>query len=261
MSFRRDSLSVAIAFLTVGTAFAQTSNSDRQGVQIELELDRLRFERNEIQRPNDGAGDRFSGLPFTGESMRAARLSIEFPVRNWGENHRLRIAYVPLSREGVAKSDTPIRFQGSKFDAGSPIDLKYKFDTWRFTYSVPVFDTSSSADEWTFRAGGTLAIRDAQIRLQQGEKTEDFPNRGPVPLLYFSARRELGRGWAVEGEFDGFPAPGGGGLFDGTARLTYAVSRSVTIVGGARYIVGAAVDPSIYNSLSTVSATIATRFS
>lgn len=242
-------------------SLAETAGPRLAPVTLEMEWGAYRLRTNTVQRPNDADGDRFSALPFTGETLRTARLSIEFPYERWGEGHRVRLAYVPFSGDGTAMPAASIRYQGSRFDAGAPVDLRYTFDTWRLTYSLPVFESAMPDGRWSFRAGGTLAIRDARIRLRQGDRTEDFTNVGPVPLLHLSARRQTGPRLALEGEFDAFPAPGGGGLFDGTARVRYALDRGTSLSIGVRHIEGGAVDPQLYNYLRATALTIGLRTS
>jgi hypothetical protein len=70
-----------------------------------------------------------------------------------------------------------------------------------------------------------------------------------VPLLYVSTAKSLGAGWRLLGEFDAFPAPGGGGLFDGSLKAACDVAPNVAITIGARYQFGGATGSDFYNSL------------
>jgi hypothetical protein len=56
----------------------------------------------------------------------------------------------------------------------------------------------------------------------------------------------------VLGEFDGFPAPGGGGLFDGSLKIARDITKQIALTAGVRYQIGSATDEEIYNSLSEV---------
>jgi hypothetical protein len=228
---------------------------------VDLEVQRADFSRNDLQKPNDASGTRFSALPFTGDRATTGRLSAELPVKWWGEGHRLRLTYAPLSLEGSSVPTSAIGFQGSTFAAGVPTTLKYTFDTWRATYSVPLFGREDPAAGWALRAGGTLAIRDAQIRLTQGGTSQTFDNVGPVPLLHLSAARGLGAGWAFEAELDGAPGPGGAGLWDGAARLRWSPGAAWSFAAGLRHLRGGVNTDEIYNSVSATSATASMRFS
>ena len=78
----------------------------------------------------------------------------------------------------------------------------------------------------------------------------DYNDVGVIPLLYLSGSKTLGQGWKAEGKFDAFPAPGGGGLFDGSLKLAYRLPAGLDLNGGMCYQVGAAKDLQIYNSLA-----------
>jgi hypothetical protein len=227
---------------------------------IEVEAQRLDFSRNDIQKPNDAFGTRFSALPFTGDRATTARFTAELPVTWWGEGHRLRLVYAPLSLEGTSSPAGPIRFQDANFAPGAPTTLRYEFDTWRATYSVPLFGREDPAAAWALRAGGTLAIRDARIRLSQGATVQTFDNVGPVPLLHLSAARTFARTWTFEAELDGAPGPGGAGLWDGAARLRWSPTASWSFAAGLRHLRGGVDNDEIYNSVSVTAATLSARF-
>ena len=232
-----------------------------RGPWIELEGAWIDFARNDLQKPNDASGTRFSALPFTGDTGATGRLSAELPVRWWGQGHRLRHAYAPLRLDGSAVPGTPIRFQDATFAAGAPLALAYVFDTWRATYSVPLFGRDDPAAGWALRAGGTLAIRDASIRLSQGATAQRFDNVGPVPLLHLSAARALGARWTFEADLDGAPGPGGTGLWDLGARLRWSPGAAWSLAAGVRHLRGGVDTDELYNMVTATSATLSARWS
>ncbi len=79
-------------------------------------------------------------------------------------------------------------------------------------------------------ATGRIAIKkggraqDAQTRLQQPGLRTNYVNYGPVPLLYAYAAWRMTDEWRVESDLDTFPAPGGGGLLDTSARVAWSAS-------------------------------------
>lgn len=232
-----------------------------RGPWVELEAGWTDFARNDLGRPNDATGTRFSALPYAGDGVASGRLSAEMPVRWWGEGHRLRLSYVPLRLDGTAPAGTAIRFQDATFAAAAPTSLTYVFDTWRATYSVPVFGRDDPAAGWALRAGGTLAIRDASIRLAQpGVPGQRFDNVGPVPLLHLSAARALGARWTFEAELDGAPGPGGTGLWDGAARVRWALGPGWSVAAGLRHLRGGVDNDELYNIVSATSATLSARW-
>jgi hypothetical protein len=250
---------LAATALAVGCAGAHAQLVAR-GPWVELEGGWTDFARNDIQKPNDANGTRFSAIDFTGDRATSGRLTAELPVRWWGEGHRLRLAYVPLRLDGTAVPGTAIRFQDATFAAGAPTSLTYVFDTWRATYSVPLFGRDDPSTGWALRAGGTLAIRDASIRLAQGGTVQRFDNVGPVPLLHLSAARALGTGWTFEAELDGAPGPGGTGLWDGAARVRWAIGPGWSVAAGLRHLRGGVDNDELYNVVSATTATLSARW-
>lgn len=247
------------ALLLAGAAAGAHAQRPPLGPWVELEAAWIDFSRNDLQKPNDANGTRFSALPFTGEGAFTGRLSAELPVRWWGEGHRLRLTYAPLRLDGSAVPGGPIRFQDATFTAGVPTSLTYVFDTWRATYSVPLSGRDDPAAGWVLRAGGTLAIRDASIRLDQGTMRQRFDNVGPVPLLHLSVARALGAGWTVEADLDGAPGPGGSGLWDLGARLRWAPAPGWSVAAGVRHLRGGVDNDELHNLVSATSGTVSVR--
>jgi hypothetical protein len=171
----------------------------------------------------------------------------------------LRFVIAPFQQSGTATPATPVLYDGGLFRAGVPLSVLYKFNTYRITYDAPIFE-SLRDDGWELRLGGTLAVRDAQIKLSQPGLERSFTNWGPVPLLYFSAAKDLGAGWHLLGEFDAFPAPGGGGLFDGSLKAAYDLSPGVALTVGARYQFGGASGSDFYNFLREWAGVVGVNF-
>jgi hypothetical protein len=225
---------------------------------VELEFQEFRIENNQIQRPNSRRGTRFEAADFTGDSGSGVRLNLFVPL-NWRQpRDELRVAIAPLTISGPGISPKPITYEGATFEAGVPLNVDYRFNTYRVTYLVPIF-ANALQEGWDLRAGATIAMRDAQIRLSQGALIREFSNVGPIPLLYMSATKSIGGRWHLLGEFDAFPAPGGGGLFDGSLKIACNVTRDFDLTVGLRYQVGAAEDPEIFNSLRQLALAVGVR--
>ncbi len=94
--------------------------------------------------------------------------------------------------------------------------------------------------------GGTVALRDARIQLAQPMLARNYTNLGPIPfLLHGSIAKAFAPGWQALAEFDAFPAPGGGGLFDGSLKLAYDLTPNVALTAGYRYEIGGATEKTI----------------
>jgi hypothetical protein len=100
----------------------------------------------------------------------------------------------------------------------------------------------------------------AQTRLQQPGLRTNYVNYGPVPLLYAYSAWRLTDAWRVESDLDGFPAPGGGGLIDTSARAVWAASPHASVFLGLRYQAGGATQDTFFNCLHQRSALAGVRF-
>jgi hypothetical protein len=228
--------------------------------RLELEYQRFDTLTNIIRKGDDGTGTRFEATDYTGSRGNEGRLTAFVPVNWFWKGDELRFVIAPFQQSGTATPSAPILYDGGVFRAGVPLNVLYKFNTYRITYDAPIFE-SLRADGWDLRLGGTLAARDAQIKLSQPGIERNFTNWGPVPLLHFSAAKDLGAGWHLLGEFDAFPAPGGGGLFDGSLKAAYDISPNVALTVGARYQFGGASETDFYNFLREWAGVVGVNFS
>jgi hypothetical protein len=252
----------ACGLTTLLATVSAIAQAPAEGVtwRIDLEYQRFNVQANFAQRPNDASGTRFNVNDFASNTGNSFWLAAYGQVDWFVPKDEVRLVIAPFEQSGTGIPNSVILYDGGTFVPGVPLAVKYKFNTYRITYNVPVF-SSTQADGWTFRMGGTLAIRDAQIKLSQGQQVRDFSNVGPVPLFYASMVGKLGQDWRLLGEIDAFPAPGGGGLYDGSLKLAYNLSRDFALTLGARYQAGGATDPEIYNSLRLWSATAGVSYS
>jgi hypothetical protein len=242
---------VLICLCLLLRARAAEAAADRWMVQ--LEIDPTQTTSNTLQKPNDSTGTRFDVVDYAGKYSTLGRLSLVRTV-DWGrQGSELRFDIVPFQQSGTEIAASTIRYDGVTFQSGQPLTVLYQFNTYRFTYDLPVFQNARLTD-WAFRLGGTLAIRDAQTRLSQPGARANYINYGPVPLLYASAVCRLRDRWHLEADMDAFPAPGGGGLLDTSGRVVWSLTPHSAVFIGLRYEFGGAEDDSIYTFLHQRSA-------
>lgn len=251
-------LPAALAAVLSGPAAAQSAPP--RAAWIDVEGAWTDFSRNDLRKPNDASGDPFSARDFGADRTTAFRVAGEATVPFWGDDHRFRITWAPLSVDGTASPAAPIRFEGARFAAGTPTTLDWRFDTWRFTYHVPV-GHRDPATGWAWRAGGTLAIRDARIRLTQPGLQRTFDNVGAVPVLYLATSRAFTGGWTVEAELDGAPGPNGAGFWDGALRLRRDIAPGWSVAAGVRHLRGGVDNDEVMNRVAATSATVSLRAS
>jgi len=249
-------LFICFQFAVAG-AYAANPEDDRWMVQ--LEVDPGQTTSNTLQRPNNSTTTRFDIVDFTGEDVTLGRFSLAHRV-DWGRaGDELRLDIDPFQQSGTRVSTSIIRYNGTTFAAGVPLSGLYQFNTYRLTYDIPLF-SHVAPEFWTFRLGGTLAIRDAQTRLQQPGLRTNYVNYGPVPLLYAYSALRLTKEWCVESDLDGFPAPGGGGLLDTSARLVWLAFQHASMFLGIRYEAGGATGNTFFDFFHQRSALAGVRF-
>jgi len=238
---------------------ARAAGQSEDPWMVQFEVDPSQTTSNTLQRPNNSTTTRFDIVDFTGENTTLGRFSLAHRV-DWGRTGaEVRLDIVPFQQSGTNVPTTSIRYNGATFEAGVPLSALYQFNTYRLTFDAPVF-TKVAPDMWTFRLGGTLAIRDAQTRLQQPGLRTNYVNYGPVPLLYAYSAWGPADAWRVESDLDGFPAPGGGGLIDTSARVVWLASRHASVFLGIRYQAGGATQDTFFNCLHQRSALAGVRF-
>jgi len=77
--------------------------------------------------------------------------------------------------------------------------------------------------------------------------------------LYAYSAWRLNDEWRVDADLDGFPAPGGGGLVDVSARVVWLASHHASVFLGVRYEAGGATGDTFYNCLHQRSALAGVR--
>jgi hypothetical protein len=194
--------------------------------------------RNTAQVSNEPPNTRFQIDDLTGDGpFPTGRLVLDWPL---GEKHRLRFLIATLGIDETGTTSSPIVFKDTTFAPG-PIDVKYRFDSYRASYRYVFYER----ERWTWSGGGTLNIRDAEIRLQQGALTRVEKNTGVVPLLALEGEWRFAPGWHGLLDFEGLAAPQGRAI-DAALKLGYDVTPNVTVAGGYRILDGGADNDELY---------------
>ena len=163
-------------------------------------------------------------------------------VFDWplNEKHHLRFLIAPLSIDETGTTSQPIVFRDTTFAPG-PIDVKYRFDSYRASYRYVFYER----ERWTWSGGGTLNIRDAEVRLQQGTLSRVRKNTGVVPLLALEGEWRFAPGWYGLLDFEGLAAPQGRAI-DVALKLGYDVTPNISVAGGYRILDGGADNDDLY---------------
>lgn len=158
------------------------------------------------------------------------------------ERWSARFLVAPLSASSDIVSQSPILFEGATFAAGERVRTEYRFNSYR----AGAFYAFAPRGKWSFRAGMTLKVRDAEIALSSDRASAEKTNVGLVPLLYAGARYQASPLVAFDVDADGAAASQGRAV-DIAARVESAISDRLAVYGGARLLEGGADNDEVYS--------------
>lgn len=230
-----------------GRALAQ-----ERPLELEFELGAAWQTRNDVQIPGD-EGTRFALDDVAGSGPWATgRLQLNWNVAG---RHDIRLVAAPLRYDESGALPYPVDFAGERFTETQPVDARYQFNSWRATWRYR-FDRPNG---WRLWVGFTAKIRDAEIRLVQGDTVGVDDDTGFVPLLHLAARYRINERWSFDGDFDGL-AGGPGRAFDLGLRFNYHFDERWALGLGYRGVEGGVDDDDVYNFAWFNSAVATLRF-
>lgn len=233
----RSLLRAAVALATLHSS-GSLAESTPASPALTIELGAAWQQRNTARVANGPPNTRFQIDEITGNGpYPAGRIMLDWPLAG---KHRLRFLIAPLGLDETGSAAVPIVFRETTFASG-PIRIEYRFDSYRASYRYVFHDSA----RWTWSGGGTLKIRDAEIRLRQGELDRRRTNTGVVPLLALEGDWRFAPGWRGILDFEGLAAPQGRAI-DLALKLGYDLSPAVTIAGGYRFLDGGADNDDLY---------------
>lgn len=216
---------------------------------LELETGVTATRYNNAQVPK-ATGTRINLASLVGKDWKAfGRVTLLYTDPKGGT---FKLLFAPFRQSGTGTLGGPTSFAGQNFAAGSA-KATYQFDSYRFTYRKPW------KGGWSI--GGTLKVRAAEIRLQQGATVASERNVGFVPLLNIYGEGKLTPGWLYEFELDGL-AGGPGRAFDVSLRAKKPIGKGSSAFVGFRVLEGGADVPKVKNFawVSYITAGIQYRF-
>ena len=196
-----------------------------------------------IQYSTDGSvfdyvheGGQSGVLPF-------ARLSAELEIF---QRHSFILLYQPLTVATQTVLQRDISVDKLIFPAGTPMNLQYGFDFYRFDYQFDFF----RSPKYELAIGLGLQLRNARISFTSvdGRLRRTNDNLGPVPLLRVRGRYTFQNGFFVALEADGFyaniPIANGGNnnvegaIFDTSLRGGVNLTAFMDVFLNLRYLGG-----------------------
>ena len=157
------------------------------------------------------------------------------------ERHVLFGTYAPvrLGSRGTLPRDTV--FAGETFAAGSAVEARFRFDSYRLTYRYGLV----RSERIDLDLGATAFLRDAAISLQ-GARFAEKANVGFVPLLSFRFAWRFAPPFALVIDGDALAAPQGRAE-DVLGAVEVALRDGVAVRAGYRIIEGGADNAEVYN--------------
>lgn len=226
----------ALALLFISGSATASDNT----INLRLSVGSSFQTRNEVQIPNTELGTRFSLKDTVGEGpVTATRLEITWQMN---EKHGLRVLLAPLSYTESVTFDGPVLFTGETFEPNQISDASYKFNSWRLGYFYSLINSEVAS----FRVGATLKVRDAEIRLEQGDTVSFDDDIGFVPLLYLAGTYQLNNRWTIGADLDGL-AGGPGRAIDLGVGLDYTLAKHWKLGAELRVLDGGADTDTVYN--------------
>jgi hypothetical protein len=225
------------------------------GWEVQLEVGASFQEKNDVQIPNDREGTRFSLEELVGDGPWATlRADINW---NINEKHGMRLVLSPFSYTEKGSFDKSVDFAGETYQPDERVKATYQFNSWRLGYRYNFL----ARDDWQLWVGGTLKVRDAEIKLRQGSVSSKDDDIGVVPLLYFAAEYRINPQWVLQADFDGL-AGGPGRAIDLSARVAYTPDEHWRLGVGYRGLEGGVDSDDVYNFawFNTLFASVSYRF-
>jgi len=157
------------------------------------------------------------------------------------EKHTLLLLYAPLTLNYHGNFNQSIQFNDRNFSANVPVNVYYKFNSYRFTYRYNFIRQG----RWQVGAGLTAKIRDADIRFKNELYDTHYDNVGFVPIINFYACYKPNYHWSFIVEGDALAAKVGRAedIFAGAA---YQLNTRLGIKLGYRVLEGGADNDKIY---------------
>jgi hypothetical protein len=178
-------------------------------------------------------------LSLQNQSQSYSRFSYYF---NMDRKNSIRFLIAPFNSSGSGYLPQSTEYKGQMFNAIDPLYYSYKFNSYRLTYRRNVFESS----DLLIRIGITGKIRDAHVKLFQGETSSINTNIGFVPLLHFNIEYKPFDKFKFifEGDFAGSKY---GRAIDVSLSGKYDIQKNINLSCGYRILEGGVMMKDNYN--------------
>jgi hypothetical protein len=158
-----------------------------------------------------------------------------------GKNH-FSFLYAPLKIVETASIDKDILFEGKNFKANLPIEIVYKFNSYRFTYNRRIINKNN----FNFGMGFSAKIRDAGVSLKNSQLSRGNFSIGFVPLINLLASYNISQKMGINFFGEGIAASKGRAI-DLSLSGRYSFTKNLNGNIGYRLLEGGANGTYRYN--------------
>lgn len=158
-----------------------------------------------------------------------------------GKNH-FSLLYAPLKIVETRTLEKDILVDGKNFKANIPIEVVYKFNSYRFTYNRIII----SKDNFKFGLGLSAKIRDAGVSFKNRELLSENFSIGFAPLMNLLANWDISKKMGVD-FFGEFIATSKGRAIDLSLSERYSFTKNLQGNIGYRLLEGGANGTYRYN--------------
>jgi len=158
-----------------------------------------------------------------------------------GKNY-FSFLYAPLKIVEIGTIERDILFNGKNFKANLPIEVVYKFNSYRFTYNRRVINK----DNFKFGIGLSAKIRDAGFSLKNRELLSENFTIGFAPLINLLANWDISQNMGIDFLGEGLAASKGRAI-DLSLSGRYGFSKNLQGNIGYRLLEGGANGTTRYN--------------
>jgi hypothetical protein len=205
---------------------------------VNLESGALFTNRNDIR--NGSTGTLFSlKNDFQTPVSPFLRLRLGYLLN---EKNHFSLLYAPLKIVETGTLEKDILFDGKTFKANLPIEVVYKFNSYRFTYNRRILNK----DHFKLGIGLSAKIRDAGVTLQNSNQLSGNFSVGFVPLINLIANWNISQKMGVDFFGEGLAASKGRAI-DLSLSGRYRFSKNLQGNLGYRLLEGGTNGTNRYN--------------
>jgi len=158
------------------------------------------------------------------------------------EKYHFSFLYAPLKIEQTGTIERDILFDGKNFKASIPIEVVYKFNSYRFTYNRRII----RKDNFIFGLGVSAKIRDAGVLLKNRDALSKNFSIGFAPLLNLLANWNISKKTGIDIFGEGISASKGRAI-DLSLSGSYRFSKDLQGNIGYRLLEGGSNGTNRYN--------------